>query len=104
MKNLLAICLLIPSLVLANPLACINSAELTDLTNEYKEIPYVRGISSPDGLSVVVFVNPTTGSFTILERKAIDTYCAIVIGIGFELVPKEIQDDVKKQQQEKSTL
>jgi hypothetical protein len=88
MKNLLAICLLIPSLVLANPLACINSAELKELTNEYKEIPYVRGISSPDGFSVVVFV---------------DTYCAIVIGIGFEPVPKEIQDDIR-QQQEKSKL
>ena len=58
---------------------------------------------SPDGFSVVVFANPTTGSFTILERKAIDTYCAIVIGIGFEPVPKEIQDDIR-QQQEKSKL
>jgi hypothetical protein len=102
MKNLLAMCLLIPSLVLANPISCINGAELTDLTNEYKEIPYVRGVSSK-GLSVVIFANSTTGSFTILERKAIDTYCAIVIGVGFEPVPKEIQDDIR-QQQEKSKL
>jgi hypothetical protein len=70
MKNLLAICLLIPSLVLANPLACINGAELTELTNEYKEIPYVRGISSPDGFSVVVFAKSHYWFIYYIRKKS----------------------------------
>lgn len=102
MKNILCLFLLIPSLVLANPLACLNSEELTYLINEYRELPYVRGVSS-EGASVVVFVNPATGSFTIAERKGIDTYCALVVGAGFELVPKKLQDEAK-QEQEKSRL
>jgi hypothetical protein len=98
MKKLFCLFLLLPGLALANPLPCISGEELTELTNQYKELPYVRGISSPDGLSVVIFANPSTGSFTIVERKGENTYCALTIGIGFEPVPKHIQDDIKELQ------
>lgn len=79
------------------PLVCISGEELTGLIDQYKELPYVRGVSS-EGRSVVVFANPATGSFTIAERRGQNTYCALVVGAGFELVPKNIQDDIKESQ------
>jgi hypothetical protein len=52
---------------------------------------------------LVIFANPTTGTFTIVEKAAEDLYCIIAIGGGFEPVPKEIQDEVR-QEQKKGTL
>jgi hypothetical protein len=114
MKKFLAMCLLMPSLVFANPqiktiqTMCINGNDLTDTVNEFKELPYVRGISTPlsekdDKMSLVVFLNPTTGTFTIVEKAADNLYCILAVGGGFEPVPKEIQDNAK-QEQEKSGL
>jgi hypothetical protein len=79
------------------PLPCMNSAELAELTNEFEELPYVRGVSS-NATSVVVWTNPKTGSFTIVERTDNDTFCALVVGRKFEPVPKEIQDNIKELQ------
>jgi hypothetical protein len=114
MKNILGILLLAPSLALANPkiqnveTICLNSNELTETINEFKELPYVRGISMPISrdnvkFSLVVFVNPNTRSFTIAEKRADNMYCIIAIGTDFAPVPKELQDDLR-QQQEKATL
>jgi hypothetical protein len=114
MKKIFAMLLLMPSLALANPkiqkdeTICLNSNELTETINEFKELPYVRGISVPISrddvkFSLVVFVNPKTGSFTIAEKRADNLYCIIAIGTDFAPVPKELQDDLR-QQQEKSTL
>lgn len=90
------------NLAVAAPVACISGKELTGLTNQYKELPYVRGISS-EGTSVVVFVNPATGSFTIAERRGVDTFCALAVGASFAPVPKDIQDDIREEQ-DKGTL
>jgi hypothetical protein len=97
MKKLLCLFLLLPGMSLANPLPCISGEELTELTNQYKELPFVRGISS-EGTSVVVFANPSTGSFTIVERKGENVYCSLAVGVGFAPVPKHIQDDIKELQ------
>jgi hypothetical protein len=115
MKKILAMFLLMPSLVLANPqiktiqTMCLNGNDLGETINEFKELPYVRGISTPFDkedakLSLVIFLNPTTGTFTIVEKAGNNLYCILAVGGGFEPVPKEIQDDVRKEQQEKSTL
>jgi hypothetical protein len=115
MKKILAVCLLMPSLVLANPqiktiqTMCLNGNDLGETVNEFKELPYVRGISTPFDkedakMSLVVFLNPTTGTFTIVEKAGDNLYCILAVGGGFEPVPKQIQDDVRKEQQEKSTL
>lgn len=108
MKKLIAMFLLVPSLVLANPLKsdlevatmqtiCLDIKSLTELLNEFEEIPYVRGQSrsiTNDGpsLSLVIFVNPKSGSFTIVERADKDSYCLLAVGNRFEPVPKETQD------------
>ena len=88
---------------------CLNGNDLVESINEFKELPYVRGISTPFDkedakLSLVIFLNPTTGTFTIVEKAGNNLYCILAVGGGFEPVPKEIQDDVRKEQQEKSTL
>lgn len=97
MKKILCLFLLWPTLALADPHACINGAELTQLTNQYRELPFVRGVSS-EGHSVVIFVNAETRSFTILERRGVDTYCTLTVGAGFEPVPKSIQDELHELQ------
>ena len=87
MKSFIAALSLIPALVWANApgsdftvatvdTICVSLKQLTEITDEAKELPYVRGQSHPimtEGtpLSMVIFVNPTTGTFTIAERVAI---------------------------------
>ena len=114
MKKLLAIFLLIPTLVFAEPKTttyekiCLNATDLTDTINSFNELPFVRGLSIPfnqqeSKLSLVIFANPTTGTFTIVEKADDNLYCILSVGGGFEPVPKDIQDEVR-QGQEKSTL
>jgi hypothetical protein len=112
-KKILAIALLIPSVSLAqNPspdtavyqTMCISAKNLTDLIHEFKEIPYVRGISRPvigDGppAALVIFVNPKDRSFTIVEKTSENVYCVLAIGNNFEPVPRDIQDDVRTEQE-----
>ena len=83
-----------------NPAAivCMTNAELTELTGQYKELPYVRGVSGVGGGTVVIFVNAVTGSFTIVERTDIDTFCVLSLGDRFGPVPKAVREDIKEQQ------
>lgn len=119
MKTLVSLLFLVPSLVFANAdkqslqiatyqTVCLNSKDLTDTVDEFKEVPFVRGLSMPllqnsAPLSLVIFVNPETKSYTIVEKTGEDTYCILAVGSGFEPVPKEIQDKVRKNQN-KGTL
>jgi hypothetical protein len=109
MKKLLAMFLLMPSLAFANTIAelntiCIDSAELTATVNEFEELPFVRGLgkslsdATADPISIVVFANAKTGTFTIVQRQSSNLYCVLAVGDKFEPVPKKIQDDVKEQQ------
>ena len=86
-------------------IVCMTNAELTDLTGQYKELPYVRGVSGigGGGGTVVIFVNAVTGSFTIVERTDIDTFCVLSLGDRFGPVPKAVREDIKEQQ-DKGTL
>jgi hypothetical protein len=119
MKKILAMFLLMPSLVLANSekpslqistyeTVCLSAKDLTSLIDEFKEIPYVRGISRPvvgddSSLPLVIFVNPQTKTFTIAEKAGTDIYCILAVGANFQPVPKELQDEVKESQN-KGTL
>jgi hypothetical protein len=83
---------------------CISLKQLTEITDEAQELPYVRGQSHPimtEGapLSMVIFVNPTTGTFTIAERVAQDMYCLLALGSRFEPVPREARDRIMQEQQ-----
>ena len=119
MKKIFAMFLLVPSLVLANSekpsiqistyeTICLSAKDLTSLIDEFKEIPYVRGISKPvvgddSSLPLVIFVNPQSKTFTIVERASKDIFCILAVGANFQPVPKEVQDDVKESQN-KGTL
>ena len=119
MKSWVAVTVLLPVLAWATPSGtdftvatvdtiCVSLKTLTEITDEAKELPYVRGQSHPimtEGapLSMVIFVNPTTGTFTIAERVAQDAYCLLALGSRFEPVPKAAQDRIR-QEQEKSRL
>lgn len=114
MKKLLAMFLLVPSMAFAEPqkatyeTICLSREDLTSTVEEFKELPFVRGLSAPLNqqniqLSLVVFANPVTGTFTIVERVAENLYCILAMGGGFEPVPKEIQDKARLHQ-EKSKL
>ena len=114
MKKTIAMFLLMPALVLANPpkedfivgsmeTICVSLKNLTEIIDEAQEIPYVRGQSHPimvqgAPLAMVIFVNPKTGTFTISERVDRDTYCILALGTKFEPVPKEAQDKIKREQ------
>ena len=117
MKKIFAMFLLMPSLVFANPIkppkpdfliatvdtVCISLKNLTEIISDSQEIPYVRARSHPimvEGppLSMVIFVNPKTGTFTIAEQIDRDNYCLLALGTKFEPVPKETQDKLIEEQ------
>jgi len=115
MKRILASLIVMPTLALAQApqpdlqiatyqTACISGQDLVNLVGEFQEIPAVRGVSrgivtEGASLSMVIYVNAKTGTFTIVERAAADTYCLLAVGAGFEAVPKEIQDEVRSAQE-----
>ena len=119
MRPLIVAAALLPGLAWATPpgtdftvatvdTICVSLKTLTEITDEAQELPYVRGQSHPimtqgAPLSMVIFVNPTTGTFTIAERVAQDAYCLLALGSRFEPVPKAAQDRIR-QEQEKSRL
>ena len=109
-KKTLALFALMPVLAWAQPqmktyqAICISGQDLTKTIDEFKELPYVRGMSSPmsqegENLSLVVFINPETRTFTIVEKASGNVYCILAVGGGFEPVPRNIQDDVKSGQE-----
>ena len=115
MRSLIAALALVPALVWASPpgsdftvatvdTICVSLKQLTEITDEAQEIPYVRGQSHPimtEGapLSMVIFVNPATGTFTVAERVSQDMYCLLALGSKFEPVPKAAQDRIRKEQE-----
>ena len=71
---------------------CMDSASLETLTDRFDETPVARGIAVyPTPSSMVIFINVSTGSFTVVERVATDRYCVISVGGSFESVPTDIQ-------------
>lgn len=91
------ILLFIPSLVFAQRVDkvmieayCIGLETLEKTLEEYKEISFVRGLSEREPLgvvSLVMFVNPQTQTWTMVEKIGADKYCIIATGSKFEPVP-----------------
>ena len=77
---------------------CMNAVNFTKLIDEFEELPFARGHSygmfDNSILSMVVFVNPKTKSFTIAEKSSEDLYCILTLGREFEPMPKGIVDGV----------
>jgi hypothetical protein len=83
---------------------CMDRKDLETLVDRFSEIPLARGINVyPAPSSLVIFVNPDTGSYSVVERVATDQYCVLGVGGSFESVPADIQKN-SRQRQEKRRL
>lgn len=86
------------------PVVCVNAATLSETMNEFKELPFARGLSNnlnnaeAPPTSLVIFMNPKTKTWTIVERVNSDQYCIIAVGNKFEPVPTDIRDRVEQEQ------
>lgn len=74
-------------------LICVGQKDLTDTITEFQELSFAGGVAMRDvpgvGLvknNLVIFVNPTTQSWTIVERFNTELYCVVALGEGFRLL------------------
>lgn len=73
-----------------NTLLCVDQKSLSQTITEFEELSFAGGVSMRDVPGVgfvknnlVIFVNPKTQSWTIVERFTKDMYCVIAVGEGF---------------------
>lgn len=71
-------------------LMCVGAEGLAQTITEFEELSFAGGVSMrevPGGAIVknnlVIFVNPKTQSWTIVERFTKDMYCVVALGEGF---------------------
>ena len=71
-------------------LSCIGEKDLEQTITEFEELSFAGGVSMREipgaGLvqnNLVIFVNPKTRSYTIVERFTKDMYCVVALGEGF---------------------
>jgi len=85
------------------PAVCVDAETLSKTVEEFKELPFARGISMDLGnaeaapQSLVIFVNPKTQTWTIVERVDANQYCIMAVGQKFEPVPADIRDRVEQE-------
>lgn len=74
---------------------CTDPSEFASTMENYGEKPLVRGVSNrvledvPFQALVVVFMNPTTRTFTIAEKVNESTICSISMGEEIEPLDEE---------------
>lgn len=92
----------IPSVTTVVELNCISGLDLLNSLKEYTEIPLIRGLSirGSSTQAFVLYVNPMTKSWTLVEKTENNFYCILSAGESFEYVPeesrKELQDNYNK--------
>jgi len=93
-----------PIITDTRPVVCVDAESLTKTMDEFQELPFARGISMNLGnaeaapQSLVIFVNPRTQTWTIVERVNANQYCIMAVGQKFEPVPTDIRDRVEEGQ------
>ena len=84
---------------------CVNLNVLESTLQEFEEIPFVRGLSNRDPMGIVplvIFVNPKTGSWSIIEKIETNRYCVLAVGDNFEAVPNNLKEELKEERKGKS--
>lgn len=77
-------------IVYPTKIVCVAAEELTPVLNKYQEQPVLkfssmRVIGNSQGyLQAVLYMNPTTKTWTLVEQWAEDLYCIIAIGVDAE--------------------
>lgn len=84
------------SLSFANNLAikgqCTDIDTLKKYLNKYSEIPFLKmsSIRAKDQIyDTVLFVNPTTGSWTLVEDRGPGNVCVVGIGQDMDLIERK---------------
>jgi hypothetical protein len=118
MKKLLATLLFMPVIAFSQsneaeeiniPTYCVSIKILEEVLTEFNELPMLRGKTERhvNGVStentLVIFMNPETKTWTIVEKMANGSYCVLSAGASFEPVPKEIIDSVINSRQQKTS-
>jgi hypothetical protein len=76
------------------PVFCVELQKLTEIVDKFQELPTVHGInvSFVNGIivetSMVIFVNATTRSYTIAEKRSENVYCIIIMGKNMEAISR----------------
>lgn len=77
-------------------LSCIGEKDLQQTITEFGELSFAGGVSMREipgvGLvqnNLVIFVNPKTLSYTIVERFTQDMYCVVALGEGFRPISSQ---------------
>ena len=92
-----------PATATMYPAVCVDAESLSKTVDEFKELPFARGLSTnmtdteAPHLSLVIFVNPKTQTWTIVERVDPNRYCIMAVGQKFEPVPADIRDRVEQE-------
>lgn len=112
-KNLISILLFLPCVAFSQTkdqktyyeVFCLDEASLEATLSDFGEIPFTRGISSRDPIgkvTLVIFVNPRTKSWTIVEKIDTNFYCALALGTDFQAVPSDLKSELKSSREKKS--
>jgi hypothetical protein len=114
MKKMLATLLFMPVIAFSQPneevnlsTYCTSLNELEGVMAEFGELPALRGKTQRDidGVPVenvlVIFMNPETKTWTIVERMSNGSFCVLSAGGALEAVPKDIVDNIIKNRQRK---
>lgn len=88
------------------PTICMNETQLKTVLNEFEEDPMARGLSRPvigedTVMSLVIFLNSKTNSFTIVEKIEENKYCILTLGSNFEPVPEQVLKNHRQEREQK---
>lgn len=77
---------------------CVSASDLLGTLKEYAEIPLARGATiRGDSVHVMVlYINPVTKSWTLVEKPTDNLYCVLGVGGSFEPVPEESRKELQK--------
>jgi len=81
------------------PIVCLTKKQLLDTLKGFGEKPVITGFSSRldsknevELFELIIFMNPNTKSFTIVEVHGNDKFCAISAGLDFKPAPVSKND------------
>lgn len=84
------------------PIMCTGTKEFVNTMAEFEELPLLTGVSSRDfgdgnivPLSLVIFANGKSGTFTIVEKLE-DKVCVISIGEKLQPYRESLKENYQK--------
>lgn len=77
---------------------CVTGLDLFKTLKEYVEIPFIRGLTLRGSTlhPVVLYVNPLTSSWSLVEKTPNGLYCILAVGESFEPVPEKDRTELQK--------